>query len=255
MEIEVNGHRIVLYDAPEEMPVVRFHKFSKYMLIDSGLGGDMAAVDRRIGRLIELNTRGERDSVDTELRNLRQSIAMTMDGFDGKSLALAVLVKSVDGKPRDDLSEEGLRRTADMFAETRVDRLTEWLGGVKKKIDAELTAYFPKLFGNSMEAEYESLIRRRCNAILDGIIEGRDTSDEVRRIEGEMWLFEEVKSYWNGEFEVKFDRQYEDMCLYISGELHADAKRMTVNEYYSAYELLDKRGKEMKKLRTRTKKR
>ena len=255
MEIEVNGHRVVLYDAPDEMPVTRFHKFSKYMLIDSGLGGDMASVDRRIGRLIELNTRGERDDLDTELRNLRQSIALSMDGFDGRSLALAVLVRSVDGKPRDDLSEEGLRRTAEMFSEVRVDRLTGWLVGVKKKIDAELTAYFPQVFGGSADAEYESLMRRRCNAILDGIIEGRDTSEEVRRIEGEMWLFDEVRSWWNGEFEVKFDRQYEDMCLYISGELHADAKRMTVTEYYSAYELLEKRGKEMKKLRTRTRKR
>lgn len=145
MEIEVNGHRVVLYDAPEEMPVVRFHKFSKYMLIDSGLGGDMAAVDRRIGRLIELNTRGERDDIDTELRNLRQSIAMTMDGFDGKSLALAVLVRSVDGKPRDDLSEEGLRRTADMFAETRVDRLTQWLVGVKKKNRRRTDGIFPEV--------------------------------------------------------------------------------------------------------------
>jgi len=254
MEIEVNGHKLVLYDTPDEMPVKRFHKFSKYVLIDSGLGGDMASIDKRIGRLIELNMRGDKNGLDTELRNLRQSMAMSLDGFNGKSLALAVLVRSIDGKPRDDISEEGLRKTAEIFSEVRVDRLTGWLVGVKKKIDAELTAYFPQKFGGSVEAEYASLIRRRCNAILDGIIEGRDTTEEVRKIEGEMLLFEEVKSFWNGDFEVRFDRQYEDMCLYISGELHADAKRMTVTEYYSAYELLEKREKEMKKLRTRTKK-
>ena len=251
MEIEVKGHRVAIYDSPDEMPVARFHKFNKYMLVDSGLGSGIGALDKHIGRLLELNARGERDKVDTELRNMRQAMAFTLDGTDTKPLALATLVRSVDGVPRDDLSEEGLRKTAEMFSDERVDRFTEWLVGVKKKIDAELTAYFPQVFGGSADAEYASLIRKRCYAILDGIIEGRDTSDEVKRIEGEMWLFEEVKAYWNGEFEVRYDRQYEDMCLYISGELHADAKRMTVNEYYSAYELLDKRGKEMKKLRVR----
>lgn len=253
MEIEVKGHRVTVYDSPEDMPIARFHKFNKYMLIDSGLGSDIGALDKHIGRLLELNSRGERDKLDTELRNLRQAMAMTLDGFDCKALALAVLVRAVDGIPRDDLSEEGLRKTAEMFSGEKVDRFTGWLAGVKKKIDAELTAYFPGVFGGAADAEYASLIRRRCYAILDGIIEGRDTSAEVRRIEGEMLLFEEVKSYWNGDFEVRYDRQYEDMCLYISGELHADAKRMTVNEYYSAYELLEKRNREMKKMRTRIK--
>lgn len=79
------------------------------------------------------------------------------------------------------------------------------------------------------------------------MIEGRDTEDEVRAIEDDMVLLEDVQAYWNGEFEIRFDRQFEDMCLSISGELHTDAKRMSVMEYYSAYELLDRRGKEMKK--------
>lgn len=247
MKVDINGHEVVLYDAPEDMPVVRFHKFSKYMLIESGVGSDMAAVDRHIAKLIALNTKGDRDDLDTELRNMRQCMAMMYEGFDGKSLALASLVKSVDGKARDDISEEGLRETAKMFSEVSIGRLTEWLLGIKKKIDGELTAYFPKVFGTAAEAEYEVLYKKRLLAILDGIIEGRDTDAEVQRIEDEMVLLEDVQAYWNGEFEVRYDRQFEDMCLSISGELHTDAKRMSVMEYYSAYELLDRRGKEMKK--------
>lgn len=247
MKADINGHEVVLYDTPEDMPVTRFHKFSKYMLIESGVGTDMAAVDRHLARLIALNTKGSRDDLDTELRNLRQCLAMMYEGFDGKSLALASLVKSVDGKPRDDISEEGLRETAKMFSEVSVGRLTEWLLGIKKKIDGELTAYFPKVFGTAAEAEYEVLYKKRLLAILDGMIERRDTESEVRAIEDEMILLEDVQPYWNGEFEVRFDRQFEDMCLSISGELHTDAKRMSVTEYYSAYELLDRRGKEMKK--------
>lgn len=133
MEVEIKGHKVVLYDTPDEMPISRFHKFSKYLLIDSGVGSDIAAVDKHIGRLIELNSRGQRDAVDTELRNMRQALAMTFDGFDGKMMALAVLVKSVDGIPRDDLSDDGLRETSAMLSEERIDRLTKWLFGIKKK--------------------------------------------------------------------------------------------------------------------------
>lgn len=103
------------------------------------------------------------------------------------------------------------------------------------------------MFGTAAEAEYEVLYKKRLLAILDGMIEGRNTDAEVQAIENEMALLEDVQAYWNGEFEVRFDRQFEDMCLSISGELHTDAKRMSVTEYYSAYELLDRRGKEMKK--------
>lgn len=133
MKVDINGHAVVLYDTPEDMPITRFHKFSKYMLIESGVGTDMAAVDRHIARLIALNTKGNRDDLDTELRNLRQCFAMMYEGFDGKSLALASLVKSVDGKARDDISEEGLRETAKMFSDVSIGRLTEWLLGIKKK--------------------------------------------------------------------------------------------------------------------------
>ena len=133
MEIDVKGHKVVVYDSPDEMPITRFHKFSKYMLIDGGLGSDISAIDKHIGKLIELNTRGRRDDLDTELRNMRQSIAMALDGFDGKLLALSVLVKSIDGKPRDDLSEEGLKETAAMLSEERVDKLVKWLVSIKKK--------------------------------------------------------------------------------------------------------------------------
>lgn len=78
MKVDINGHEVVLYDAPDDMPVTRFHKFSKYMLIESGVGSDMAAVDRHLAKLIALNTKGNRDDLDTELRNMRQCIAMSM---------------------------------------------------------------------------------------------------------------------------------------------------------------------------------
>jgi hypothetical protein len=43
--------------------------------------------------------------------------------------------------------------------------------------------------------------------------------------------------------EVRHDKDFETMCLVISQETGADAKRMTVLEYYNAYEYIKQKAK------------
>ena len=47
--------------------------------------------------------------------------------------------------------------------------------------------------------------------------------------------------------EVQHDKEYETMCLMITKETGRDAKRMTVLEYYNAYEYLSRKAKETQK--------
>ena len=37
---------------------------------------------------------------------------------------------------------------------------------------------------------------------------------------------------------MQYDKQFENMCLIISKELNANAKQMTVLEYYNAFEFV-----------------
>ena len=41
-----------------------------------------------------------------------------------------------------------------------------------------------------------------------------------------------------GSAEVRYDKQFENMCLLIRKELNANAKGMTVLEYYNAFEFI-----------------
>jgi hypothetical protein len=50
-----------------------------------------------------------------------------------------------------------------------------------------------------------------------------------------------------GSVEIEYDRQFEDMCLLISQNLHTDPKRMTVLEYYNAYQYIERQAKEQKR--------
>jgi len=53
------------------------------------------------------------------------------------------------------------------------------------------------------------------------------------------------------DYERESDVAFEQGCLAITGELHKDAKQMTVMEYHAAMKLLDERAKEMEKARSK----
>ncbi|MCL5459663.1 hypothetical protein M3M33_13595, partial [Loigolactobacillus coryniformis] len=71
--IKVANHTVELFDSIDELPVMRFHKYNKMLLIDSGIGSDLADVDNHIERAIRF-CRTKPDLAAAELDNLRQSI-------------------------------------------------------------------------------------------------------------------------------------------------------------------------------------
>lgn len=43
--VKINNHELKLYDNIDEMPIVNFQKYNKYIIVDSGLGSDIDSVD------------------------------------------------------------------------------------------------------------------------------------------------------------------------------------------------------------------
>ena len=70
-EVELKGHKVTLYTSIEELPMARFHRYNKYLLIDSAIGGDMSAFDAHIERVVRYIRQDKRDEAATELDNLR----------------------------------------------------------------------------------------------------------------------------------------------------------------------------------------
>ena len=61
--------------------------------------------------------------------------------------------------------------------------------------------------------------------------------------------YENTRLY--ADYSRESDVAFEQGCLAITGELHKDAKQMTVKEYHAAMKLLDERAKEMEKARSK----
>ena len=72
VEKVLNGHNVIFYDSVEDLPIVQFHKYSKYILVESGIGDTIQDIDRHITRVI--NFLHDTKKAHQELLNLRQCI-------------------------------------------------------------------------------------------------------------------------------------------------------------------------------------
>ena len=133
---KINGHTVELYSSIDELPFARFQEWTRAMLIDAGVGADLDAFSRHIAAIRRYNADNDKESVDATAMNLLQSVSFAMERVSPKTLAFAALVKTIDGKPYDDITEDGLKATSDALIRTggTVARMREIVANLKKKL-------------------------------------------------------------------------------------------------------------------------
>ena len=129
---KVNKHKVEIYDSIDELPIKRFQKFNKYMLIDRGIGSDMQDVLSHIDRA-KIYIKSNPAMAATELDNMRQSIYLLVDELSPKHMAFAALVHKIDGEEMNDISDAGLKRVLEILSEAKKGWLDGVLNSVKKK--------------------------------------------------------------------------------------------------------------------------
>lgn len=243
---KIGKHNVEIYDSIEDLPSVRFHKYNKFLLIDAGIGSDLSDVDGHIEKAIAYSRSKTPELGAIELENLRQNIYFIQAELSPKHLALAVLIKSIDGVEQTDLSPEGLQKVLDYFSDVPHNELTAQSEAVKKKIDEELQLYYPNLFDDSSIKEYYDDLRKRNLLTLQLIIEGEspEIEKEIEQLNISLITYNKPLVFNGSEnAEIQHNKSYEDMNLLIAQHLHLDPKKFTVLEFYSAFE----RVKEMLK--------
>lgn len=254
-EVRLDGHRVVVYNSIDELPMERFHRYNKMLLVDAGVGSEISDFDARIERCVRYIRKGENENAAKELDNLRQNVFLIMQEQGVRDLSFACLVQSIDGEPCNDISEEGLTKVLERLGGVPRRQMTDALQSVKKKIDDELSMYFPDIFNDVESKEWYDTLKRRTLAVLENIINGR-SDDRDRVIEDmteRMVLYSRPKVFSGSKsVEIEHDKNFESLCLTIQSETHADAKRMTVLEFYNAYEYIRRLSKERKKKPAKT---
>lgn len=245
-----------MYDTIDELPIVRFHKYQKMLLIDAGIGSDIQAFDQRIEKTRRFLMDGKVEKAQKELENLRQSVYMIQSEISPKHRAFAVLVTKFDGVECNDISDDGLAKLTQQLQDVTETELNVKLDSVKKKIDTELKLYFPGLFADSEIKEYFDLLKRRTLALLENIISGKPNpiTPEIEKLTTALITYSNPKTFAGSDgVEIKFDREFENLCLVLSEQLHVKPKEYTVLEFYNAFDFVKERTKQAERGRKRAK--
>jgi hypothetical protein len=254
---KIGKHTVEMYDAIDELPIVRFHKYQKLLLIDAGVGADIAAFDQRIEKTRRFLMDGKPEKAQQELENLRQAVYLIQSEISPKHRAFAALVTKIDGRDCNDLSDDALTGIVDTLNDAPENELTAQLEAVKKKIDGELRLYFPALFADSGVKEYYDLLKKRTMAVLANIIAGEknpDATPDIERLTTELITYSQPQTFTGSDgVEIQFDRQFENLCLVLSEQLHVKPKKYTVLEFYNAFDFVKERAKEHEKAQKRAK--
>ena len=232
-----NNKIIKVYDSIDEMPIVNFQKYNKYLLIDSGIGSDADDIDAHIVKVAKFIKANDNKKALQELQNLRQNMHIVNSEISPKYMAFAALIHSIDGRQVTDLSDENLKSIIEQLKTVKHSKIIEFLMWLKKKVAFELETYFPSDFISPKEKEAYDRLKSRTLLVLETIISNVDNSEQIDSIDSLMLSMQTPKSYIGTEsVEVKYDKQFENTCLLISQKTSMDAKKMTVLQFYNAIE-------------------
>ena len=138
---------IVYYETPHDLPIRRYQKFNKYLMIAAEVGETLGDYDRRTQRAIVYLNNNDTANAAKELQNRRQAVFNALQEYSPTGLALACMVKSINGQQFNDISNEGLQHILNELDKQQLSRfsLIENIERLKKKLKASLRYIFPKI--------------------------------------------------------------------------------------------------------------
>ena len=144
IELKKKGVSVLFYENIKDMPVRRYQQSNKYMMIASDIGSDFADFDKRSLKTIEFLKKGMLAEAIQEIENRRMSVWNAYKCHNPKTQEFALMVKSIDGKPCNDITDEGLSETIKKLNSIGVtyNDMIQNLSEVKKKSKFSLNRIF-----------------------------------------------------------------------------------------------------------------
>lgn len=245
-KLTLNGHAVTIFDSIDELPIVNFSRYNKFLLIDSGIGSTLEDIDAHIEKVAQFIPVNTKNAIQ-ELQNLRQAMYFVMQEVSPKHLAFAALIIDIDDVKVSNVSDDILHELLKKLNGTKNSDITSLLEDIKKKINFEFAMYFPLLADNPDEKYVYELLKKRTVAILDGIIANESSNDSVDAIDLELLKFHEPKSFSGKDsVEISYIKDYEKACILISSETGLKSTEMTTLQFYLALEQIKKEQKQWK---------
>jgi hypothetical protein len=105
--------KIEYYESAETAPIRRWQKFNKYLGKKAETGDEPIDIFKRVDRIVGYAGAGDNQSVIKEASNLKMAWHQMLSEYNLEGMANAVMVKSINGVLKDDITTEGLEATLD----------------------------------------------------------------------------------------------------------------------------------------------
>lgn len=129
----IRGKTVEYYTTVEEIPIGRYHKFQKYLLLESNIGDTKDGIDLHLDKLASLIRNNKNDKALTEIFNLSTQLNIIEQEISFKSLAFAALVRKINGEFFDAKTDESIQKISDKL-NAPVGIINNIIAEVKKKL-------------------------------------------------------------------------------------------------------------------------
>lgn len=242
--LKINNHTIKVYTSIDEMPIVNYQKFNRFLLFEAYVGSDSISLQTHLAtalQLIDTNI----DKAKNEIMNTINCIQMITNEISPDVLSFCSLIFSIDGKEVTDYSDENLQNILKMLNLENRNTVLKYRDEIKKKIDDELITFFPKMFDSVNDKKHFSHLYRFINLQLDEIInDSNNTTQKERELLDIFKLYSPKVFTGKHSEEVKNIKMFEKTCLIISQNTSLDPKKLTVLQFYSAVDNLNSDNKQ-----------
>ena len=103
------------------------------MVMSSGIGSNIGDIENKLREILTY-IQQDKLKAQKEVENLYQCFVLINKGVNLPSRAMASLVYSIDGEVCEDMTSEGLERTAEKLRDIKQGDMMELLQRVKKKL-------------------------------------------------------------------------------------------------------------------------
>ena len=243
-EIKIGNDVIVLYEDIEELPVRNFQKFNKFILVDSGVGSDVAAINNRIARTSGFIKAKKEKEAYAELENLRKSMFLVAEEISPEHLSFTCLISKINGKSFEWKSDADLERTSKALGDIKIGLVRRILNTFKKKVESDLQEYFPKRFNAVSLREQFDKLKKKSLLILDGIIEKNIPTEAIEKIDMYLLMLNKPQVFTGPKgAEVIYDKSFEQLCVYLTDKTSVSMENATTRQFYNALDYAEAKTK------------
>lgn len=141
--VKIGKLNLVLYDGIEEIPAYNFSRYNFFLMLDSGIGGDLDAIAQRISNMQRLAKNGDYEKYEIESNNLFQSFAFIIENTTPEHLSFVPWIASINGEKITDLSDDAVKAILKRISKEglNVGFLRKFLSEIKKKFQRKWTFF------------------------------------------------------------------------------------------------------------------